>query len=217
MKLRKNKSKHWKLAFEQNRGLYKEIKIYGLDIINSDNFIDTKKHIQHGTTTVYSHCINVAKYSMRIGDFLGRMGVKHERRDLIRGALLHDYFLYDWHEGDPEAQGKLHGFYHPGKALRNAEKEYLLTKKEKDIISKHMWPLTLIPPMCTEAWIVTMADKWCSFLETIKYHKGHGAQIDYCQQKGNEEHKNNKGNHVKKTELSNRERDIKKWKNFGTN
>ena len=31
-----------------------------------------------------------------------------------------------------------------------------------------MWPLTISAvPMCREAWIVTMADKWCSLMETF--------------------------------------------------
>ena len=33
-------------------------------------------------------------------------------------------------------------------------------------------PLTVIPPKCREAWIVTLADKWCSTLETIRIAKG---------------------------------------------
>jgi len=37
-----------------------------------------------------------------------------------------------------------------------------------------MWPLTVIPPMCREAWIVTTADKYCSLMETFHFHKGHG-------------------------------------------
>ena len=69
----------------------------------------------------------------------------------------------------------LHGFYHPGIALRNASAEYRLTPRERDIIKKHMWPLTVVPPMCREAWIVTMADKWCSTLETLRLRHGHGA------------------------------------------
>lgn len=40
-----------------------------------------------------------------------------------------------------------------------------------------MWPLTIVPPCCREAWIVTTADKWCSFLETLHMHKGHGAVL----------------------------------------
>ena len=87
-----------------------------------------------------------------------------------------DYFLYDWHTPDHISPHKLHGFYHPGRALHNAQKEYHLTPREKDIIKKHMWPLTISAvPMCREAWIVTMADKWCSLMETYHVHKGHGA------------------------------------------
>ena len=99
--------------------------------------------------------------------------MEHSRRDLVRGALLHDYFLYDWHDKYHRDIKRLHGFYHPGIALRNAMKEYELTKREQDIIKKHMWPLTVIPPLCREAWIVTMADKYCSMLETMKIHKEH--------------------------------------------
>ncbi|MDE7205798.1 MAG: phosphohydrolase, partial [Lachnospiraceae bacterium] len=66
----------------------------------------------------------------------------------------------------------LHGFFHPGRALRNAKKEYRLTKRQADIIKKHMWPLTVVPPMCREAWIVTTADKYCSLMETLYIHEG---------------------------------------------
>lgn len=95
-------------------------------------------------------------------------------RELIRGALLHDYFLYDWHDRSRENYQALHGFYHPGIALKNASKEYKLTLREKDIIKKHMWPLTIVPPRCREAWIVTTADKYCSILETLKLRRGVG-------------------------------------------
>ena len=59
-------------------------------------------------------------------------------------------------------------------ALKKAQKEYDLTDREKDIIKKHMWPLTVVPPLCREAWIVTTADKYCSLLETLKLRKGAG-------------------------------------------
>lgn len=107
-----------------------------------------------------------------------KLHIRCSRRELIRGALLHDYFLYDWHIPDDENPHRLHGFYHPGVALRNALKEYHLTEREKDIIRKHMWPLTVIPPGCREAWIVSAADKWCSLLETLHMHRGHGAILE---------------------------------------
>jgi uncharacterized protein len=61
-------------------------------------------------------------------------------------------------------------------------KEYRLTDREQEIIKKHMWPLTIVPPTCREAWIVSMADKWCSTLETIHLQKGHGKLLAKLQQ-----------------------------------
>lgn len=139
------------------------------DILQSQNFLKTKGHIQHGNMTVHEHCIHVAETSLRFKNFFH---IPCNEKDLIRGALLHDYFLYDWHEKDVENPHKLHGFYHPDRALRNAKKEYILTKCQEDIIKKHMWPLTVIPPACREAWIVSAADKYCSFMETCHLHKG---------------------------------------------
>ena len=94
-----------------------------------------------------------------------RLGIECRERELVRGALLHDYFLYDWHVKDKTH--RLHGFFHPGTALANAQKEYVLSKREKNIILRHMWPLTPCPPACREAWIVTAADKYCSLRETL--------------------------------------------------
>ena len=85
---------------------------------------------------------------------------------LIRGALLHDYFLYDWHEKDDSH--KWHGFYHAGKALQNAMEDFALSEIEKETIRRHMFPLNPIPPRCREAWIVTLADKICSGGETVE-------------------------------------------------
>ena len=138
------------------------IKAEGNDILHSRNHKSTRKAIQHGNVSVRRHAINVARYSLLINE---KLGIKCNKRDLIRGALLHDYFLYDWHDKDHISPLRLHGFFHPGIALRNAEKEYRLSTKEKDIIRKHMWPLTIVPPKCREAWVVSMADKYCSIME----------------------------------------------------
>lgn len=146
-----------------------ELKKYANDILESRNFRSTREHIQHGNMSVNEHCINVAKTSLYIRN---KLRIKCNTRDLVRGALLHDYFLYDWHNSDEAAPHKLHGFFHPAKSLRNAQKEYQLTARQVDIIIKHMWPLTVVPPMCREAWIVTAADKYCSLMETLHIQKG---------------------------------------------
>jgi len=87
-------------------------------------------------------------------------------RAAARGGLLHDLFLYDWHDKDLEIN--LHGFYHPGIALRNAEKAFVLDDKEKEIIKKHMWPLTVVPPKCREAYVICYFDKTCTLKEVFK-------------------------------------------------
>lgn len=84
---------------------------------------------------------------------------------MIRGALLHDYFLYDWHDGKRERW--IHGFTHPMKAYKNAKSEINLNRLERDIIIKHMFPLTILPPRYLESWIVTFADKYVSAVETV--------------------------------------------------
>lgn len=122
--------------------------------------------IQHGSVTVYDHVTSVARQSCRMADSLERLGVSVDRPSLVRGALLHDYFLYDWHVADPSH--RLHGFTHPFTALRNAERDYVLTDCERNIIKHHMFPLVPAPPTCREAWIVTMADKACALRETLE-------------------------------------------------
>ena len=94
-----------------------------------------------------------------------KFNFKIDYDSLIRGALLHDYFLYDWHKNTGI---KLHGFTHPKKALINARKDFQLTSREENIILRHMFPLTVIPPLFLESWIVCTADKLCAIKETFR-------------------------------------------------
>ena len=125
-------------------------------------FDETKSFIQHGNTSVYTHVISVAKKSIEIAE---KYNLKVDMDSMIRGALLHDYFLYDWHDGKRERW--IHGFTHPMKAYKNAKSEINLNGLERDIIIKHMFPLTILPPRYLESWIVTYSDKYVSAVETI--------------------------------------------------
>lgn len=164
-------ARKWQKKLERFRQEERQIREMAPDILQSHNFNRMKEYIQHGDVTVNAHVLRVARCSIALSEYLH---ISCSRRELIRGALLHDYFLYDWHVPDAECPHRLHGFYHPGTALQNALKEYPLTSREKNIIKRHMWPLTMVPPSCREAWIVTAADKWCSLLETLYIYKGHG-------------------------------------------
>jgi uncharacterized protein len=140
---------------------------YAEDILAHDNFLSMQNYYQHGSVSTWQHVLRVAYFALEINK---KMHLHCNRRDLVRGALLHDYFLYDWHDHAAELNEhpKLHGFYHPTIALKNAKKDFDLTALECEIIYKHMWPLTLTHvPTKREAWVVSMADKWASFYETI--------------------------------------------------
>ena len=133
---------------------------------------EMREFIQHGDVTTYQHCKNVVLVSWWLNH---RLHLGADETSLAVGAFLHDFYLYDWHKNKIRPSRfykfyELHGFTHPGTALKNAKKDFRLTPREQDIIKKHMWPLTVIPPMCREAWIVTAADKYCSLMETLHLH-----------------------------------------------
>lgn len=171
-KWKQKSSEKLKKHYERHRRIHRLLREYGKDILDSENFRKTRAHIQHGNMTVNNHCVNVARYSLMLDK---KLGLHCNKRDLIRGSLLHDYFLYDWHDKAYLVnRQRLHGFHHPAIALENASKEYQLTDRQRDIIRKHMWPLSVVPPVCREAWVVTTADKYCSLMEIIGVHRGHG-------------------------------------------
>ncbi|MFQ9516468.1 MAG: HD domain-containing protein [Eubacterium sp.] len=131
-------------------------------IIENEKVKRMDKYIQHGNTSCLEHCVAVAYISFSIAK---KLHVRCDYNSLIRGALLHDYFLYDWHIKDDNH--KWHGFHHAKKALDNATKDFDLTPIEMDIIEKHMFPLNIRLPKYRESHIVSIADKICSSYETI--------------------------------------------------
>lgn len=96
------------------------------------------------------------------------IGIRSRLPELTRGALLHDYFHYDWRVSRPRSGG-LHGFDHPREALENAEAAFgPLSRVERDCVLRHMWPLTSIPPRYGESLLVCLADKAVSLYEAWK-------------------------------------------------
>ena len=130
---------------------------------------EMKKYIQHGTVTTFEHCERVARFSCEINKKL-RLGANVSA--LTRGAMLHDFYLYDWHLRTDKPW--LHGFQHPVIAAQNAEQYIGINEIERKIILSHMWPYTPTRiPGCREAWIVCIADKLCSLEETLFMRKRH--------------------------------------------
>ena len=107
--------------------------------------LDMRQFIQHGCVTTYEHCLRVTT---------------------LRGAFLHDFYLYDWHRCHTIT--RWHGFKHPLIARYNADAVFHLNEVEKNIIQSHMWPLTLPwVPRCREAVLVCIADKLAALWETV--------------------------------------------------
>lgn len=128
-----------------------------------------REYIQHGSVTTYEHCRNVVLVSFWLNR---RLHLGADETQLAVGALLHDFYLYDWHRTSSfhglSHLFEMHGFSHPQYACVNAERIFNITKKEQNIISSHMWPLTLRHvPKCREAIIVCFADKYCALVESM--------------------------------------------------
>jgi len=112
----------------------------------------------HKETSCLDHCQRVSYYSYKVCRFFGLDYVS-----AARGGLLHDLFLYDWRT--TKRDEGLHAFVHADIALTNALEHFHLNDREKDIIQKHMWPVTLERPKFMESFIVSIMDKYCAFVE----------------------------------------------------
>ena len=92
---------------------------------------------------------------------------------MARAAILHDLFLYDWRHSKAMLKG-WHAFRHPQIALENALNICDLNEKEKDIILKHMWPVTFFQlPKYKESFIITIADKLSALKSFYEYYQSH--------------------------------------------
>ena len=133
-----------------------------LDALAEDpNVAEMKKYRQHKGNPTFFHCRSVAVSSFRMAQ---RLGWRIDEDSLARGAMLHDFHLYTRKDARVNPLG--HAFGHPKRALENAERLFDLSGKEKNIIRSHMWPLTLFsPPRSKEAFLVTLADKYCALRE----------------------------------------------------
>lgn len=142
------------------------------DLIGHPAVQSMKNFKQHGDTDRLGHCVNVSYHSYRICRRL-----RLDYAAAARGGLLHDFFLYDWHHAKEHIKG-FHGFTHPVTALLNAEQYFTLNERERDIIRRHMWPLTPHLPRYSETCVVILVDKYCAVSEFFKRGK-RGALCGY--------------------------------------
>lgn len=137
------------------------------DIIHHPAVLQMKQFYQHCDTDCYEHCMMVAYYNFSICKTLGL-----DARSAARGGMLHDLFLYDWRKHREKTGDHFHAMTHPWTAYRNAKKYFPINPVEKEIITKHMWPVTVIPPRYLETYVICLTDKYCGTLEIAAHYSG---------------------------------------------
>ena len=134
----------------------KEFYLIVKDLLKNPEVLQMKNYKHHFDSSCFEHCVEVAYWSYLICKKLNLDYVS-----IARAGILHDLFLYDWHNSKKRLNlPKNHAFIHSRIALENASKICTLNDKEKDIILKHMWPVTFFHfPKYYESFIITLTDK----------------------------------------------------------
>ena len=144
-----------------------EIQQIAGDILEHPRFQQLRTFHHHGLdNSVYDHSVAVAKAAYQIAC---RMRLSEdETASVVRAALLHDFFGYDWHSerfrryqsrfSGVQRIAHMHGFIHGHIAADRAKHTFGLSERECEAIARHMFPLAAMP-RTRIAWIVTVADK----------------------------------------------------------
>ena len=99
-------------------------KEYAGDILDHEDYEKLNGFMAHGRITLYSHCLDVARLSLRMG-----RNKSVDEKALVRGALLHDFYLYDWHDARIDVPlFQMHGFTHPIAACERAKERLKINR-----------------------------------------------------------------------------------------
>lgn len=136
--------------------------------LKDERILKMKDIPMHRGSNCYVHSFRVAKLAIK-------RALKKDNVDLktlLIGAILHDYYLYDWRiEKDKKL---MHVKKHPDVSIKNAVKDFNISKDSQEIIRRHMWPFNIdLFPNTIEARILTLADKTIYWKEELvsKKHK----------------------------------------------
>ena len=147
------------------------------DLLKQEKVQEMKLYRQHYQTSCFEHCL--------IASYFCYLYCKKHHLDYIsaaRAGLLHDLFLYDWRKRENGRKG-LHAFTHGRTAYEQASTFVKLNEKEKDIIVKHMWPVTIALPKYRETFIVTLVDKYFAIAEGFIKVKNQNDKIKQVREK----------------------------------
>lgn len=126
-------------------------------ILSNREFMLLDQYFHHHKTSRLTHSIHVSYLSWLLAKKLGC-----DEKVAARAGLLHDFCPYDFKKQTPK--GEHPAFHHPREAVKNSSRVFSINAKEQDAICSHMFPLGPIPRN-REAWIITLADKFCAVME----------------------------------------------------
>jgi uncharacterized membrane protein len=112
--------------------------------------IQSMSNYRHHHVSTLDHVMVISQASWYLAEAFGL-----DKDACARGALLHDFFLYDWRDKEHPH----HATMHAGIALKNAHRYFNLDEMEKDIILTHMWPLSDSFFKYRESVLVSLVDK----------------------------------------------------------
>ena len=138
-------------------------KIYQ-SFLNDEKIKRMKDIPMHRGSNCYEHSFKVAKRSIRYALKSHKNNINLE--SILVGAILHDYYLYDWRSD--KSKKRKHGKKHPHIASMNASRDFDISKDVKRIIETHMWPINMKDyPESRESKIVSICDKAVTFIESL--------------------------------------------------
>ena len=130
-----------------------ELEEYYQSLLNDERLLRLKDIQMHRGSNCYIHSFTVAKIAFnRVKNKKG-----YNFKNLLLGAVLHDYYLYDWRVDHSKLKG--HGKRHPIIAEANAKRDFDISPEVSEIIKCHMWPLTpKLFPKSKEAKLINYID-----------------------------------------------------------
>ena len=130
--------------------------------LHDERILKMQEITMHRGSNCYIHSFKVAKLAIK-------RALRHHKGNLytiLIGAILHDYYLYDWRiERD---KMRKHLSTHPYTAAENAERDFGIHESIKKVIQSHMWPVNFTDfPKTKEARIISNADKTIYLKEIV--------------------------------------------------
>ena len=132
------------------------------DLLSDDKVRSMAQYRHHGEVSTHRHSVYVS-YTVMCMCLQRR---EPQMRSIVRAALLHDFYLYEWYT---EKHEENHIWYHPKMALRNIEQHFsTLSPMQRNMVLSHMFPLSIELPESRGAWLLTWADKLCAGEDYVK-------------------------------------------------